>query len=43
MVHKVVLDGISENMSALFQNGEYGAMNTAYPITMGYYVVKLLP
>ena len=25
-----------------FQNGKYGATNTADPTTMGYYVVKLL-
>ena len=38
---KVVLDGISDNMSALVQNGKYGAINTVDPTTMGYYVVKL--
>ena len=40
-VHKVVLDGISDNMSALVQNGKYGAINTTDPTKMGYYVVKL--
>ena len=34
-VHKVVLDGISDNMSALVQNGKYGEINTADPTTMG--------
>ena len=29
-------------MSALIQNGKYGAINTADPTTMGYYVVKFL-
>ena len=42
-LHKVVLDGLSENMSTLFQNGKYGAINTADPTTMGYCVVKFSP
>ena len=29
-------------MSALVQNGKYGATNTSYPTTIGYYVVKFL-
>ena len=29
-------------MSALVQNGKYGAINTADPKTIGYFVVKLL-
>ena len=41
--HKVVLDGISDNVSAILYNGKYGTINTADPTTMGYYVVKLLP
>ena len=41
-VHKVVLDAISCNMSTFVQNVKYGAINTAYPITMGYYFVKFL-
>ena len=41
-VHKVVLYGISGNMSALVQNGKYGTINTADPTTMGYYVAKFL-
>ena len=40
-VHKVLLDGISDHMSALFQNEKYGTINTADSTTMGYYVVKL--
>ena len=40
-VHKVVLDGISDNMSALFQNGRYDTINNTDPTTMGSYVVKL--
>ena len=41
-VHKVVLDGISENMSSLVHNRKYGAVNTVDPTTTGYYVVKLI-
>ena len=41
-VHKVVLDGISDNMPALVQNGKYGAINNADPTTMDYYFVKFL-
>ena len=41
-VHKVILYGISDNMPALVQNGKYGAINTADPTTMGYYLVILL-
>ena len=41
-VHKVVLYGISNNMSSLVHNGKYGAINTADPTTVGYYVVKFL-
>ena len=33
---------VSVTMSALVQNGEYGAINTEDTTTMGYYVVKLL-
>ena len=41
-VHKVVLDGISDNRYALAQRGKYGVINTADLTTMGYYVVKFL-
>ena len=41
-VNKVVLDGISDNMSALIHNGKYGVINTADQTTMGYYIFKLL-
>ena len=41
-VHKVVPDGIRDNMSAVFHNVKYGAINTSDPTTMGYYVVKIL-
>ena len=39
-VNKVVLDGISANMSSLVQTGKYGAINAADPTKLGYYVVK---
>ena len=42
VVHKVVLDGISENMVSLLQLGKYGAINAADPTTMGYYVINCL-
>ena len=42
VANKVVLYGISDNMPALVQNGKYGAINTADPTTMGYYLVILL-
>ena len=41
-MHKVVLYGISDNMSELVQNEKYGAINTADTTKMGYYVVKFL-
>ena len=41
-VHKVVLDGISENMASLVQLGKYSDINAADPTTMGYYVIKYL-
>ena len=41
-MNKVVLYGISDNMSALFQNGKYAAINTADSTTKDYYDAKLL-
>ena len=41
-VHKLVLDGISNNMASLVQLGKYGSINTADPTTMGYYVIEFL-
>ena len=29
-------------MDSLFQSGKYGAMNTTYTSTMGYYLIKFL-
>ena len=42
MVHKVVLDGISENIASLVQLGKYVATNAAYPTKMVYYVIKCI-
>ena len=39
-IHHVVLDGISENISALFQSGKCGDTNTVDSTTMGYYLIK---
>ena len=41
-MHKVVIDGISENMVSLVQLGKYGATNAADPTKMGYYAIKHL-
>ena len=41
-IHKVVLDGISENMASIFQLGIYGAINTYYTTTNGLYVIQFL-
>ena len=41
-MNTVELYGISDNMSAFFQNVRYGATNNADPTIMGYYVVKFL-
>ena len=39
-MNKVVIDGISGNMVSLSKYGKYGATNTKYPTTLGYYVAK---
>ena len=36
------IDGISENVSSLVNNGKYGAVKTADPTTPVYYVVKFI-
>ena len=41
-MHKVVFDGISDNMASLLQLGKYGAFRAEYPTTMGYYVIKYI-
>ena len=39
-IHKVLLDGISDNMASLVQCGNHGAMNPTYPTTMVYYIIN---
>ena len=41
-VHMVVLDSIRDNISSLVQLGKCCSINSADPITMGYYVIKYL-
>ena len=41
-ISKVLLHGISENMSWLVYTGECGTINTTDPKIMGYYFVKSL-
>ena len=41
-IHKVVLDGISENMASLVQSGMFGAINTDDTTTNGLYVIQFL-
>ena len=41
-LHKVFLDGISDNIASLLQLDQYDATNESYPTTMGYYVIKYL-
>ena len=40
--NQVFLGGISNNMASLVQYGRYGAINTTYTTTIGYYVIKLV-
>ena len=40
-IHKVILDGISDNMAVLVQTGQYGVFNKTYTTTILYYVIKL--
>ena len=41
-IHKVVLDGISENTASLVQSGIYGAINIYYTTTNGLYVIQFI-
>ena len=41
-IHQVLLDGISDNMTALVQTGKYGAINTIDTTKMGYYVKTIM-
>ena len=38
-IHQDVLDGISDNMASLVESGKYGAINTTYTSTNGFYVI----
>ena len=38
-IHQVVIDGISDNMTALVQYGKYGAINTSETSTNLFYVI----
>ena len=41
-LHKVFIDDISDDIASLGQLGKYGAINTADPTTLGYYVITYL-
>ena len=41
-MHKVVIDGISGNISFLVQLGKCGAISEVDPTTVVYYVIKYL-
>ena len=41
-IHKVALDGTSENIASLFQSGNYDAINTTDTSEMVYYVIKFV-
>ena len=41
-IHKVVLDGISENMSSLVQSGMYVSIDTDDTTTNGLYVIQFI-
>ena len=38
-INQVVLDGISDNMASLVESGKYGAINTTYAATNGFYSI----
>ena len=42
-IHKVVLDGISENVASLVQSGMHGAINTSDNKANGLYVIIFVP
>ena len=42
-MHKVFLDGISENMAPLVHKYKYGDINVLNTSTMGCYVLKYVP
>ena len=42
-IHQFVLDGISDNMASLVESVKYGAINTTYTSTNGFYVIMFTP
>ena len=42
VVHKVLIESISDNMALLVQLGKYGSINAVDTTTMDQYVIKLL-
>ena len=41
-IHKVIIDGISENMASLVQSGMYGDINTSDNTPNGLYVIQFI-
>ena len=41
-IHKILLDGISDNMTSLAMTDKYGANTTTDTTTMGFYAVKYM-
>ena len=41
-IHKVVIDGISENMASLVQSGMYVAINTDETTKNKFYVIRFI-
>ena len=41
-MHKVVIDGISDNMASLVKSGMYGAINTDDTTTNRFYVIQFI-
>ena len=41
--HKVIIDGITENITSLVQSGMYGDINTDDTTKNGFYVIKFIP
>ena len=41
-IHKVVIDGINENISSLVQSGVYGAINTSDNTSKGLYATQVI-
>ena len=38
-IHKVVIDGIRNNMDSLVESGKYGSINTTDTTTNGFYFI----